>query len=139
MPNDSPLSIFSTSNVHCLISPPSPPKNLKIWIVQSENLFKIQHLGQSNQAMKNNHLLLKINHFLLQMLLLGIMKMCIFTNPKNIHNIFFVNLCPKNTIKANLLLSLACSYGTIYILCQNIIFQIHKDLIHNNVSRFLIL
>jgi len=43
----SPLSVFGTSTVYCLVSPTFPPLNLKRWTVQSEKLFSSHHLGRS--------------------------------------------------------------------------------------------
>jgi hypothetical protein len=49
MPGNSPSSVFDTSSVHCLVSPPSPPMSLKRCTLQSERLFNSPHLGQSLQ------------------------------------------------------------------------------------------
>jgi len=43
-----------TSGVHT--SPPSPPMNLKRWIVQSERLFNSHHLGHSLAIEKQSFL-----------------------------------------------------------------------------------
>lgn len=59
MPNASPLSIFNTSVVHWLLSPPSPPMNLKRWTLQSERQFNSHHPGP-NWPMRNNCFLLEL-------------------------------------------------------------------------------
>ncbi len=79
----SPLSIFSTSSVYCLVSPTSPPMNLKRSTVQSERLCNSHHLRQHySWPMRNSH-------FLLQVPLQGTTNMCILRSPKEDSQWFF--------------------------------------------------
>ncbi len=95
------LFLFNISNVHCLVFPPSPPMNLKRWIVQNERLFYFRHLGQSQQlANDKQSFLLRNNHFLLLAFYKGLGNMCTFLDLKKYHNVFLQMIIQKYYIRA---------------------------------------
>jgi len=51
--------LLSISGVHCLVSPPSPPVNVKRWNVQIESLFSSHHpCHHCSWLMRKSHFLL---------------------------------------------------------------------------------
>jgi hypothetical protein len=90
------LTVFCTSSVHSVISPPSyEPEKMHCTKVRDYLTLTIW-ANHCSWPMRNSH-------FLLQVLLQGTDNMCIFTSPKEIDT---VNIHPESVAKANVLLPL---------------------------------